>query len=83
MYVKNARRYDGDIIVLPSVMLDKTGTRTLDGMTPTELKQALRKPVYFAGYLSDVHRVVFEQAADRGLDETHDARMTAGYVPAV
>jgi len=55
----NAHRYGGDIVILPSVMLDKTGTRLLDGLTPAELSARLRKPVYFAGYLSEVHRVVF------------------------
>jgi NifB/MoaA-like Fe-S oxidoreductase len=54
----NAGRYQGDIVVLPSVMLDKTGTRTLDGMTPHELQERLGKPVAFAGYFSDVHRIV-------------------------
>jgi NifB/MoaA-like Fe-S oxidoreductase len=51
--------YDGDILILPSVMLDKTGTRLLDDVTPAELAQRLGKPVYFAGYISEVDRIVF------------------------
>jgi putative radical SAM enzyme (TIGR03279 family) len=58
----NAHRYSGDIVILPSVMLDKSGSRLLDGVTPTELEQRLGKPVYFAGYLSEVDRVVFTDA---------------------
>ena len=62
----NAHRFTGDVVILPSVMLDKTGSRLLDGVTPTELEQSLGKPVYFAGYLSEVDRIVFEDAhADR------------------
>jgi putative radical SAM enzyme (TIGR03279 family) len=60
--VANAHRYTGDVVILPSVMLDKTGSRLLDGVTPTELEQCLGKPVYFAGYLSEVDRIVFEDA---------------------
>jgi len=55
----NAHRYAGEIVILPSVMLDKTGSRLLDGVTPHELTAQLNKPVYFAGYLSEVDRVVF------------------------
>jgi len=47
------------MLILPAVMLDKTGMRLLDGLTPAELVARLRKPVYFAGYLSDVDRIVF------------------------
>lgn len=61
--VANAHRYEGSAIVLPSVMLDKTGTRTIDGMTPAELMDHLGKPVYFAGYLSEVDRIVFDPAS--------------------
>src|SRR5438270_9683563 len=43
--IANAHRYTGDIIILPSVMLDKTGTRLLDGYTPDELAGRLGKPV--------------------------------------
>lgn len=64
--IANAHRYTGDLVILPSVMLDKTGSRLLDGVTPTELEQCLNKPVYFAGYLSEVDRIVFADApADR------------------
>jgi putative radical SAM enzyme (TIGR03279 family) len=58
--VKNAHRYRGDVLILPSVMLDKTGTRTIDGMTPAELVAQVGKPIYFAGYMSEVDRIVFE-----------------------
>jgi NifB/MoaA-like Fe-S oxidoreductase len=54
----NAHRYRGDLLILPSVMLDKTGTRLLDGYTPAELSAQLGKPVAFAGYLSEVDRIV-------------------------
>jgi len=57
--IANAHRYAGEIVILPSVMLDKTGSRLLDGVTPAELTAQLNKPVYFAGYLSEVDRVVF------------------------
>ncbi|GAC1509911.1 MAG: DUF512 domain-containing protein [Chloroflexota bacterium] len=55
----NQHLYTGDIVVLPSVMLDKTGTRLLDGYTPAELSEHLGKPVCFAGYLSEVDKIVF------------------------
>ncbi|HZU14234.1 MAG TPA: DUF512 domain-containing protein [Chloroflexota bacterium] len=57
--IANADRYRGDLVVLPTVMLDKTGSRTIDGMTPAELEAALGKPITFAGYLSEVDRAVF------------------------
>jgi putative radical SAM enzyme (TIGR03279 family) len=57
--IASAERYSGDIVILPSVVLDKTGTRLLDGMTPAELVARLGQPVYFAGYVSDVDRIVF------------------------
>jgi putative radical SAM enzyme (TIGR03279 family) len=58
----NAHRYTGDIVILPAVMLDKTGSRLLDGVTPADLEQRLGKRVYFAGYLSEVDQIVFEEA---------------------
>jgi NifB/MoaA-like Fe-S oxidoreductase len=58
--VANASWFAGDIVILPSVMLDKTGSRCLDGMTPAQLEAGIGKPVYFAGYMSEVDRVVFE-----------------------
>jgi NifB/MoaA-like Fe-S oxidoreductase len=58
--IRNAGRYAGDIVVLPTVMLDKTGSRTIDGMTPAELRAAIGKPVHFAAYMSEVDRLVFE-----------------------
>lgn len=61
-----ADRFAGDVLVLPSVMLDKTGTRTIDGMTPEQLGESLQKPVYFAGYLSEVDRIAFDPAARDG-----------------
>jgi putative radical SAM enzyme (TIGR03279 family) len=59
--IANAARYQGDTVILPAAMLDKTGTRMLDGLTPPEIERALGKPVAFAGYLSEVNRVVFER----------------------
>jgi NifB/MoaA-like Fe-S oxidoreductase len=56
----NARGYSGDLVILPAVMLDKSGTRTIDGISPAELSARLGKPVHFAGYLSDVDRIVFD-----------------------
>jgi NifB/MoaA-like Fe-S oxidoreductase len=58
--IAGANRYQGEVVILPSVMLDKTGSRTIDGMTPAELAGRIGKPVYFAGYLSEVDRIVFE-----------------------
>ena len=55
----NAGRFEGDILVLPAAMLDKTGTRLLDGLTPAELSARLGKPVRFAAYLSDVDQIAF------------------------
>jgi putative radical SAM enzyme (TIGR03279 family) len=60
--IANAHRYDGDLVILPAVMLDKTGSRLLDGVTPVELEQHLGKRVSFAAYLSEVDRIVFEDA---------------------
>jgi putative radical SAM enzyme (TIGR03279 family) len=60
--VANADRYRGDIVILPAVMLDKTGSRTLDDMMPAQIAARLGKPVFFAGYLSEVDRIVFEGA---------------------
>ncbi|MGI8827299.1 MAG: DUF512 domain-containing protein [Chloroflexota bacterium] len=55
----NAHRYSGDVIVLPQVMLDKTGSRLLDGLSPVDLTEKLGKPVCFAAYLSEVDDIVF------------------------
>jgi NifB/MoaA-like Fe-S oxidoreductase len=63
--VANRHRFSGDVVILPSVMLDKSGTRTIDGMSPAEMSAQIGKPVYFAGYLSDVDRIVFETAGSR------------------
>lgn len=56
----NAHRFHGEVVVLPTVMLDKTGTRTLDDMSPAQLATTLGKPVHFAGCMSEVHAAVFE-----------------------
>ncbi len=56
--IANADHYCGDIVILPSVMLDKTGTRTLDGMSPEELASGIGKPVHFAGYLSEADTIL-------------------------
>jgi NifB/MoaA-like Fe-S oxidoreductase len=66
----NANRYHGDIVILPSVMLDKTGSRTLDGVTPSSLEATLGKPVFFAAYLSEVDQIFNRQA--------NGTRQTAG-----
>lgn len=63
--IANAHRFSGDIVVLPAVMLDKTGTRLLDGLTPADVRERLGKPVCFAGYLSEVDQIVF---SDRPMD---------------
>lgn len=60
--IAGAHRYRGDVLVLPSVTLDKTGTRLLDGYTPAELEARLGRPVRFAGYLSEVERLRGELA---------------------
>ncbi|HEX6510347.1 MAG TPA: DUF512 domain-containing protein [Chloroflexota bacterium] len=65
--IANARRYTGEIVILPSVMLDKTGSRLLDGVTPAELEEHLGKAVFFAGSMSEVDRIVFEEGAERRL----------------
>lgn len=68
--IASAHLYRGDIVILPAVMLDKTGSRTLDGMTPRQLEERLGKPVRFAGYLSEVDGIVFggwERGADADL----------------
>lgn len=57
--VANAHRYTGDVVILPSVMLDKTGSRLLDGVTPGDLEARIGKPVAFAGYMSEVDDIVF------------------------
>jgi NifB/MoaA-like Fe-S oxidoreductase len=56
--ISNKERFTGDVVILPSVMLDKTGSRLLDGVTPAQLRAAIGKPIYFAGYLSEVHRLL-------------------------
>jgi NifB/MoaA-like Fe-S oxidoreductase len=57
--VKHANRYRGDLVVLPTVMLDKTGSRTIDGMTPVEIAGSIGKPVHFASYMSEVDDLIF------------------------
>jgi hypothetical protein len=58
------------------VMLDKTGTRSLDGYTPRDLAEQLGRPVYFAGYLSEVERIVSRQLLAHGSRNT--TRRVAG-----
>jgi NifB/MoaA-like Fe-S oxidoreductase len=58
--VAKAERYSGGVLILPSVMLDKTGSRCIDGMTPDQISQAVSRPVKFAAYLSEVDRIVFD-----------------------
>jgi putative radical SAM enzyme (TIGR03279 family) len=64
--VANANRFASDLVILPAVMLDKTGTRTLDGMTPAEISAGLGKPVAFAGYLSEVDQILSAPRAQAG-----------------
>ncbi len=45
-------RLRGDVVVLPEVMLDKTGSRLLDNVGPAELEGRLGKPVRFAAQMS-------------------------------
>jgi putative radical SAM enzyme (TIGR03279 family) len=61
--VRNASRYKGDVVVLPTVMLDKTGSRTIDGVTPLELSKAVGKPVRFASYMSEVDQIALVAAS--------------------
>ena len=51
--IGNERPNAGDVICLG---------KSLRGMTPAELTARLGKPVYFGGYLSEVDRIVFEEA---------------------
>jgi NifB/MoaA-like Fe-S oxidoreductase len=60
--IANADRYRGDVVILPAVMLDKTGTRTVDGLTPEEIERQIGKPIGFAGYLSEVDDLIFNSA---------------------
>ena len=48
----------GDVVILPEVMLDKTGSKLLDNVTPKELEADLDKPVRFAANMSAVQRIV-------------------------
>ncbi|HEV3312393.1 MAG TPA: DUF512 domain-containing protein [Chloroflexota bacterium] len=54
----NRNRLRGDVVILPEVMLDKTGSRLLDNVTPAELESQLGRPVRFAGMMSAVDRIV-------------------------
>ena len=50
----NRNRFRGDVVVLPEVMLDKTGSKLLDNVTPEELEARLGKPIVFAGTMSQL-----------------------------
>src|SRR5205807_1452842 len=52
--IANRKRLAGEAVILPRVMLDKTGTRLLDNVTPKELESTLGMPVRFAGMMSEV-----------------------------
>lgn len=54
----NRIRLAGDVVILPEVMLDKTGSRLLDNVTPVDLESQLGRPVHFAGTMSAVDRIV-------------------------
>ncbi len=61
--VENQGRLRGSLILLPEVMLDKTGTKLLDNMTPADIEVALGRPVRFAGYLSKAHNLLRTKVA--------------------
>lgn len=56
--ISNRDRLRGDVIILPEVMLDKTGSRLLDNLTPAELERSLGRPVRFAGMMSRVDEIM-------------------------
>lgn len=62
-------RLRGDLVILPEVMLDKTGARLLDNVTPAELESRMGKPVRFAGMMSQ-----FSSVVDAFEDVTSDER---------
>ena len=53
----NQRKYHGNVVILPGVMLDKTGSKLLDGFLPAELETQLGKPVRFASTMSQLTSV--------------------------
>lgn len=61
--IANRTRISGSSVLLPEVMLDKTGTRLLDGMTPRDVEDALGRPVHFAGSMSKVHSLLTAKTA--------------------
>lgn len=48
----------GDLVVLPRAMLDSEGVFTLDGESPGSLEEKLRRPVMFAGTVSEIMRLL-------------------------
>lgn len=56
--IANKDKLQGDLVILPEVMLDKTGKRLLDNFTPDELQSAIGKPIQFAGMMSAVDKLV-------------------------
>lgn len=54
----NRESLTADMLILPEVMLDKTGSRLLDNVTPAELAGQLGKPVRFAGMMSAVDELI-------------------------
>lgn len=53
------RRVDpGDLVVLPRAMLDSEGALTLDGESPGSLEEKLKRPVRFAGTISEMMRLL-------------------------
>jgi putative radical SAM enzyme (TIGR03279 family) len=53
-----ADQFRGDLIVLPAFMLDKTGQRLVDSVTPAELESELGRPVSFAGTMTELTSAV-------------------------
>jgi len=58
--IANRHRLRGQIVILPEVMIDKTGSRLLDNLTPRDLESDLGKPVRFAGMMSRVDKLLGE-----------------------
>jgi putative radical SAM enzyme (TIGR03279 family) len=56
--IANKNRLRGSSVLLPEVMLDKTGSRLLDNMKPEEVELALGRPVGFAGAMSKAHNLL-------------------------
>jgi putative radical SAM enzyme (TIGR03279 family) len=56
--IANKHRIRGNSVLLPEVMLDKTGSRLLDNMNPREVALALGRPLHFVGSISKAHNML-------------------------